>query len=456
MSTGAEPCDLAANAAALEAELAWLEGLVTMRIGQTAGQAPSGSHALPTLPSPPQHAPETSALGAMIADAALGTPERIALALALAPHLRPELLDPLLLKNTAIDRGFTEFGGRTSRSHSGFLPTGETLAFLAAGSDLAERLTLRALFAPSHVFQRDGLVRLDHDTPGEPWLSGALVCPDDTVSRLATGTRAKPDFNADFPAQLLTTRLNWSDLVLGAETMDEIDTITGWIVHGDAILGDWDFARFIRPGYRCLFYGPPGTGKTLTATLLGQQSQRDVYRIDLSMIVSKYIGETEKNLGRVFDRAENEDWILFFDEADALFGKRTTTSSAHDRYANQEVSYLLQRIEDFAGFVILATNLKGNIDAAFARRFQSIVHFPMPDARQRLALWEGVLRDRTRICDDVNLRQLSEQHAISGGAIGNVVRFAAIQAARAGRHAIAAADLSLGIVKELRKEGRTI
>ena len=127
----------------------------------------------------------------------------------------------------------------------------------------------------------------------------------------------------------------------------------------------------VKPGYRALFHGPPGTGKTLTATLLGKHTGRPVFRIDLSRVVSKYIGETEKNLSRLFDKAEHKDWILFFDEADALFGKRTEIRDAHDKYANQEVAYLLQRIESYAGLVILATNQRGNIDEAFLRRFQA-------------------------------------------------------------------------------------
>jgi len=126
-----------------------------------------------------------------------------------------------------------------------------------------------------------------------------------------------------------------------------------------------------------LFIGAPGTGKKILASLIGQQSGKEVYRIDLSMVVSKYIGETEKNLSKIFDAAEHKNWILFFDEADALFGKRTNVRDAHDKYANQEVAYLLQKIENYNGLVLLATNMKNNIDEAFTRRLQSIIHFPL-------------------------------------------------------------------------------
>src|SRR4030095_7939978 len=139
---------------------------------------------------------------------------------------------------------------------------------------------------------------------------------------------------------------------------------------------------------RILFIGAPGTGKKIAASLIGQQLSKEVYKIDLSMVVSKYIGETEKNLELLFARAEDKGWILFFDEADALFGKRTNVRDAHDKYANQEVSYLLQRIEDYNGLIILATNMKNNIDDAFMRRFNSILKFPFPDANERYLIWK--------------------------------------------------------------------
>src|SRR5690606_1665724 len=150
---------------------------------------------------------------------------------------------------------------------------------------------------------------------------------------------------------------------------------------------DWGMEKRLNPGFRVLFHGPPGTGKTLTASLLGKYTGKEVYKIDLSMVVSKFIGETEKNLANLFDKAENKDWILFFDEADALFGKRTNVRDAHDKYANQEVSFLLQRTETYAGLVILATNFKNNIDDAFARRFQSHIYFPSPAFGERLKIW---------------------------------------------------------------------
>ena len=182
-----------------------------------------------------------------------------------------------------------------------------------------------------------------------------------------------------------------------------------------------------------------------------------MYRIDLSKVVSKYIGETEKNLAGLFDRAQHHQWILFFDEADSLFGKRTESRTSNDRYANQQVSYLLQRIEDFPGIVILATNARSFLDEAFSRRFQSIVHFSMPAPEQRRRLWEDNFKDKPyRLAADVDLARLALDYELSGGSIVNVLRFACLKAIVREPQEIGPQDLFEGIRKELHKEGRIL
>ena len=198
----------------------------------------------------------------------------------------------------------------------------------------------------------------------------------------------------------------WGDLILDKKVLSNLDDIKAWLLHSEKILDKWKLRRHLKSGLRVLFYGAPGTGKTMAATLLGKETKRPVFRVDLSLVVSKYIGETEKNLGQLFDEAEDKDWILFFDEADALFGKRTQTRGANDRYANQEVAYLLQRIEDFAGLVILATNIQTNIDEAFARRFQHMIHFPKPNKTQRKRLWERLFVEQITIANEVCVNEL--------------------------------------------------
>jgi SpoVK/Ycf46/Vps4 family AAA+-type ATPase len=220
------------------------------------------------------------------------------------------------------------------------------------------------------------------------------------------------------------------------------------------MIHEWDLKHTFKEGYKALFYGPPGTGKTFTATLLGKQFNRDVYRIDLSQVVSKYIGETEKNLEKIFQKAEDKNWILFFDEADALFGKRTSVSSAHDRYANQETSYLLQRIEDFNGLVILASNNKANIDQAFLRRFNAIVHFPIPDPVERLHLWKIYLPANHSLNTD-DLQNIANKYEVTGSTILNSIHNAAINAF-ALKRLVTMSDLTESLKRELRKEDRML
>ncbi|WP_245965570.1 ATP-binding protein [Pseudorhodoferax soli] len=447
-----EPATTAASADALERELAWLEQVLQARIGLHFGQQ-ADAGALARIPVPLLD--DGSGYAGLVREAGLDADERLVLALALAPHLRPQLLDILCVRNSTLDRGFTEFGGCKGRAHTGFLPTAETAAFMLAGEALAPRFAAQQLLDEDRPLRRHRLLQLQHEAPGEPWLHAALQVGRDVLQRLVTGEVRKPDYGSGFPARRIGTRLGWDDLVLDADVMEEVQSIVAWYRHGSRLLGEWQLDKALKPGYRALFFGPPGTGKTLTATLIGQAVGADVYRIDLSMVVSKYIGETEKNLAQVFDQAQSRRWILFFDEADALFGKRTATSSSNDRYANQEVSYLLQRVEDFPGTVILATNLKANIDEAFARRFQSLVQFPMPDAEQRLRLWHGMLGHTGRLHADVDLAALADRHVLSGGAIANVVRSGALAALQGARERIGADDLRKGIAKELRKEGRT-
>jgi SpoVK/Ycf46/Vps4 family AAA+-type ATPase len=238
--------------------------------------------------------------------------------------------------------------------------------------------------------------------------------------------------------------------------MDQVQELITWIKHEKTLMADWGLGRILKPGYKCLFHGPSGTGKTLTASLIGNQVGKDVYRIDLSSVVSKYIGETEKNLEKIFEKASYMDCILFFDEADALFGKRTSISDAHDRYANQEVSYLLQRVEEFPGLVILASNFKSNMDDAFLRRFQSIIHFPMPEAPERQRLWEQSFSKKSKPEKDVDFAEIAKKYKLAGGSIINVVRYASLMAASRKSTEIKNSDIIKGIRREFQKEGKTI
>lgn len=441
----------------LENEIAWFSRVCDYRFQTYFSPTASEQEVAIEKKCPaPDFGNSTSPYASLVAEFDLGFAERVVLMLAAIPHLRPQVLDMFMLQNSVLGRGYSEIGGWRGKIHSGFLPTCETAAFILAGTDLNKRFAVLALFRDDHVLIRMGMVKLEHQANGEPFLGASLNISNECLQRLCDGEHHKPDFSASFPAKRMHTKLAWSDLVLNPEVMDEVENIVTWLRQPKHILENWGLEKTVKPGYRALFYGPPGTGKTLTASLIGATVNADVYRIDLSMIVSKYIGETEKNLANVFDQAQNKNWILFFDEADSLFGKRTQTSSSNDRHANQEVSYLLQRVEDFPGVVILATNLKANIDAAFSRRFQSEVYFAMPTPAQRLRLWQSLFSNKEQLGPDVNFQKIAQSYELSGGALLNIARYAAIRAVRNRRQHIVQEDLIAGIGREMMKDGKTL
>src|SRR5207247_6142077 len=219
---------------------------------------------------------------------------------------------------------------------------------------------------------------------------------------------------------------------------------------------DWGFERKLPlgRGINALFSGPPGTGKTMAAQVIASEFQLDLYQIDLSQVVSKYIGETEKNLRKVFDEADASQAILFFDEADALFGKRSEVKDAHDRYANIEVGYLLQRMEEYEGIAILATNLRQNVDEAFVRRLRFIVEFPFPDEEHRRRIWEVTFPREAPLADDVDVAALARDLKLAGGNIKNIALAAAFGAATDGG-GIGMSHLLRAARREYQKIGRS-
>ncbi|SHF74350.1 ATP-binding protein [Flavobacterium defluvii] len=376
------------------------------------------------------------------------------LGLALVPHMKPDFLSSIIAEYLPNGGELPEFGGIKTKNHRGILPTGETAQFLIAGNDLEERISFYNYLHNSSFLYQKRIIKLESVPNGEPKLSGLLILEDEYIEKFITGKILKPQLSSNFPAQLIETQLDWEDLVLNSNTLNQIKEIETWLKFNEILLHEWNMKTKIKPGFRVMFYGAPGTGKTLTASLLGKYTQRDVYRIDLSMVISKYIGETEKNLSSLFDKAADKDWILFFDEADAVFGKRTNVRDAHDKYANQEVSYLLQRIENHPGLVILASNFKANIDAAFTRRFQSIIEFEVPTYNERLQLWKNNLPQGIKIAEDVNLNELSKKYDITGANIVNIIQYACLRTLEDKNESINLNHLLQGIKKEYAKEGK--
>ncbi len=255
----------------------------------------------------------------------------------------------------------------------------------------------------------------------------------------------------------ITPRRSWDDIVLPKDQMEVLHEICHYVTHQPIVLDCWGFGKKLvqNKGLNVLFAGPSGTGKTMAAEILAGELGLDLYRIDLATVVSKYIGETEKNLDRIFREAEHSNAILFFDEADAIFGKRSEVRDSHDRYANIEVSYLLQKMEAYDGIAILATNLRKNLDQAFLRRMHFTVEFPLPEEEDRLKIWRLCFPPAAPLAEDVDLQFLAKKFKISGGNIKNIAVASAFLAAENGGK-INMASLIRATKREFQKMGKLI
>ncbi|QHT70499.1 ATP-binding protein [Rhodocytophaga rosea] len=435
---------------ALQVELDWITSIIEYRcnIGSFSDNI-FHLFPVPVLPSG-----QSDAYARLIEEFRLDPLQRLVLILSLCPYFKPDLTNRFLVQKDEMGMIATEIGGYLGKAYRGFLPTVQTALFLLSGNRLIENVVYLDLFIPGNTITASHLFKIIHTEPQEPFTSSLLSPTQELLQSLVTGKPMHPVFSSEFPAQRISTGMEWDDLVLNDTTLDEVYDVIHWIKYSKQLMSNKDFARKNMPGYRCLFSGPPGTGKTLTASLIGKTVGKETYKIDLSMVVSKYIGETEKNLAHVFDRAQGKDWILFFDEADALFGKRSETKDAHDRYANQEVAFLLQRIEQHDGIVILSSNYKKNIDAAFYRRIQSIINFPLPQAQERLLLWKKAIPEGFAFAQDLDLKAIAERYKLAGGAIMNVIRYGCLKAVVREDQIIELADLQEGISRELDKEGK--
>jgi SpoVK/Ycf46/Vps4 family AAA+-type ATPase len=256
-------------------------------------------------------------------------------------------------------------------------------------------------------------------------------------------------------AQKLPLPYAWDDLVVPPPVRQELELARIWMHQQRKVLDLWGFGRRVAMGrgLTMLFGGPPGTGKTMAAQVLAGALTLDLYRVDLSRVVNKYIGETEKNLSQLFDEAQASGAALFFDEADALFGKRSEVKDAHDRYANLEIGYLLQRMEEYEGVTILASNRARDMDEAFTRRFQFIIDFPMPDEAHRLKIWQGMFPAEAERDGTLDLAALAKRFETSGGEIKNAVLAAAYVAAGE-QVPLCTRHLIQAVRREFRKGGR--
>ena len=256
-------------------------------------------------------------------------------------------------------------------------------------------------------------------------------------------------------SQKIKPKYIWKDIVLPQEQMAQLREITNFVKYKHLVYSDWGFDRKLSlgKGLNIFFTGPSGTGKTMAAEVMANELKLDLYKIDLSTVVSKYIGETEKNLSKIFQEAETSNSILFFDEADALFGKRSEVKDAHDRYANIEIGYLLQKMDEYIGIVILATNLRKNIDEAFERRMHFTLEFPFPEELDRLRIWQNIYPKETPLNENIDFNFLSRRFKMTGGNIKNVALAAAFFAANDGK-IVTMEHLIRAIKREYQKIGK--
>jgi hypothetical protein len=459
----------------LPREFRYVEELIGFRLKEYAGQEAD-------KPVVPQLEYWDLPIADFVKENQLSPDEAIMMVIGIIPYVQPDLYDNAIERNLNKEQEseFPKIGGMRGKNCRFFLPTGETSLFLLGGSSFEERLKLQQLFSSEHFFWERKILWLEDMQHTEPPMHGRLIISPDYVDLLTYGYHKSPQFSISFPAKRITGRKDvnppsFEQLVISEDLMDQIHELKSWLKYNEQLLNNYGMRHKLRKGYRALFYGPPGTGKTFTAEILGNDLKKDVYKIDLSMVVSKYIGETEKNLEMLFARAEDKGWILFFDEADALFGKRTNVRDAHDKYANQEVSYLLQRIEEYNGLVILATNMKNNIDDAFIRRFNSILRFPFPDAGQRALIWKKSFPENALFFSQpqdgkslpaAEVPELLKKYELTGANINNVVQYAGIKALQRTDEpdtapvwqtkplGIYLSDILDGIRRELVKEGK--
>jgi AAA+ superfamily predicted ATPase len=277
------------------------------------------------------------------------------------------------------------------------------------------------------------------------------------LDRLLAAARAQGGDRLAAYARHIEPVATRDDIVLPADAVAQLEELCARVLQGPRVLHDWGFGAKLSQGKgtSALFAGPSGTGKTMAAEVVANALALDLYKIDLAGVVSKYIGETEKNLDRIFDAAADANAILFFDEADALFGKRSEVRDSHDRYANLEISYLLQRMEQYEGVTILATNLRQNLDEAFVRRLAFCVHFPFPDEADRAHIWRRVWPASLPMADDVDFDRLARQFKLAGGNIRNIVMAAAFLAAGEGT-AVAMSHLLHAARREYQKMGKEL
>ena len=345
--------------------------------------------------------------------------ETIAL-LALSRYLYPVILT----KYKTLQLSFPDahfIGGRISETNKDFLPTFRTALFTLASLDFDEHLKIakNSFDQKSPLFTLNILKPISHNIFEE---DSILECTPEFIYKIVNGGEYQYSYSNNFPASLYSTNETWESLYLNSREASDLIEVRSWLKNYRKLKENSSLGKSHK-GYKALFYGPSGTGKTISVGLLGKEINMPVYRVDLSQLISKWIGETEKNLKYIFDLASTKNWILFFDEGDALFGKRSDNGNGNERHGNQEIAYLLQRMEEHDGIIFLCTNKQHNMDDAFKRRFNSRIEFFLPKKEERYALWKHCIEQLDMELEETDLRRVAEKLEVSGASIKNFCKW---------------------------------
>ncbi len=440
------------NIQALAASIIWLEELMRMRMDELQG----GSKFLVD-----EHAEKmdktyltsNSSLLELLSGYNNSFIEYLLVSVGFTAWFRPKSLNKLAKHKPDTDEVYSETGLIYNKATNKFLPTLQTALFLLAGTNITRQAYYHSILL-DHPFFKDQILHLRRPStfnnfPNEYILEFDLAY----YNYLLNGKKPRLDASPDFPASLLETEKDFDDLVLKEHTRTQLDTVMNYASNRSGLFSREGVSDKIKPGLIAMLYGPPGTGKTFTVSVMSKKLGIDAYRIDLSRVISKYIGETEKNLEKIFERLSDKNCILFFDEADALFGKRTDVSDSKDRYANQEVAYLLQRVENFPGLVILASNFKQNLDTAFKRRILVSVYLPPPDKDERLIMWNNSMPEYFKYIPEDLPELLAEKHSFTGANIANIIKLSCIHAESRNSNEITIDIMEPFIKQEYHKEG---
>lgn len=366
----------------------------------------------------------------------------------------PEILILLTALAPEVDEKFLVYYQHLTDRPEGRGCTGEVIRNLIARTFFG-RLHAAEYLSPDRPLRQLQMLQMEPGLDG--WLTGQVRLHPGLRSWLLGRSPHPPETSLDFPARKLTTLHTRNRLILPETVKWKIGEVIDRIRSQHQILIEWGFDKHHdnAGGYSVLMQGPSGTGKTLSSAVIGRETGMTVYRVDLSLLLSRWVGDVEKGLSRLFDAAESQNWLLFFDEADSIFSSRVNIQEGRDVYANQQVSYLLQRLECFRGVTILASNSPDNIDRAFLRRIHTQIHFPEPNQQQREQLWQSVIPPELPLADDVDLSLLASRYPLTGGAIRNVIFHAAYRTAAHREARVSQKRLLEGIQAEYEKTGRS-